>query len=102
MLRFLEHRLGLEVAISVNLARGDSCHRGVNWFGIELSAWKGQFRVVEQSIGRIVFPTLPCLKTTIVETGEERPWIDRSNLDPKFLKLQAHRLSDCFNRVFRC
>ena len=41
VLRFLEHRLGFEVAIGVDLARGDGCHRGVNWFGIELSTRKG-------------------------------------------------------------
>jgi len=36
----LDHRLGLEIAISVDLARRDSGHRGVDWLGIELRAGK--------------------------------------------------------------
>src|SRR5262249_51691879 len=48
------------------------------------------------------FPTLPGLKTAIVETCEERPRIDSCNLDAKFLKFQAHRLRDGFNRMLRC
>jgi len=45
MFRLLEHRLWLEIAIGIDLAGGDSCQRGIDRFGIELSTGEGKLRV---------------------------------------------------------
>src|SRR3974377_810064 len=62
MFRLLEHRLRLEIAIGIRLPCGDSCQRGIDRFGIELSTGECKLRVVEQPLRRIVFPTLPRLE----------------------------------------
>src|SRR5215831_6119227 len=68
MFRLLEHRLWLEIAIGIDLACGDSCQRGIDRFGIELSTGERKLRVVEYPLRRIVFPTLPRL-----EAGSLKP-----------------------------
>ena len=47
MFRLLEHGFRLEIAIGINLARGDSCQRGIDGFWIELSTRERKLRVVE-------------------------------------------------------
>src|SRR6516165_11191669 len=92
MFRLLEHRLWLEIAIGIDLACGDSCQRGIDRLGIELSTGEGKLRVVEQPLGRIVFPTLPRLEAAVVETCEERSGIHGCYLDSELLELKTHRL----------
>jgi hypothetical protein len=39
----VDHRLKLQVAVGVDLARGDRCHRGVHRLGVELCSGKARF-----------------------------------------------------------
>src|SRR5262249_48705429 len=91
-LRLLEHRLRLEVAIGIDLARSDSGQRGVDRLGIELSTRERELRVVEEPLGSVVFPTLPRLESAVVEPGEEWSGIYGRHFDAELLKLEAHRL----------
>src|SRR6516225_11368266 len=101
MFRLLEHRLWLEIAIGIDLACGDSCQRGIDRLGIELSTGEGKLRVVEQPLGRIVFPTLPRLEAAVVETCEERSGIHGCYLDSELLELKTHRLRDRLDGMLR-
>src|ERR1700678_1087905 len=38
----VDHRLRLQVAVGVDLARGDRCHRGVHRLGVELCSGEGK------------------------------------------------------------
>src|SRR5215831_14643571 len=57
VLSLLDHRLRFQVTISVYLAGGDGGHRCVHRLRVELCARKSKFRVVEESLGRVVLPT---------------------------------------------
>jgi hypothetical protein len=67
--------------IRINFTRGNRGQRGVDRFGVELSTGECQLRIVEEPLGRIVFPTIPCLEAAVVETGEEGAGIDGRDLD---------------------
>src|SRR5262249_44322543 len=99
--RLLEHRFWLEIAIGIDLACGDSRQRGIDRFGIELSTGERKLRVVEQPLGRIVFPTLPRLEAPVVETCEERSGIHGCYLDSELLELKTHRLRDRLDGMLR-
>src|SRR5262249_1472665 len=99
--RLLEHRFWLQIAIGIDLACGDSCQRGIDRFGIELRTGERKLRVVEQPLGRIVFPTLPRLEAAVVETREERSGIHGCYLDSELLELETHRLRDRLDGMFR-
>src|ERR1700722_7973538 len=61
MLGLFGHRLRLQIAVTVDLARRDRSQRRVDRFGIELSSGEGELGVVEQPLRRVVLPALPGL-----------------------------------------
>jgi hypothetical protein len=99
MLGLLDHRLGLQVAVAVDLARRDCRQRRVDRLRVELGPGEGELAVVEEPPRRVVLPALPGLEHAVVEAGQERPGIDRGDLDVVFLQLVGHGLGNRLDRV---
>ena len=59
----------------------------------------GNVEAKRNALGRVVEPALPGVEAAVVEPGQERTGVHRSDLDAELLELGRHRLRDGFHRV---